>query len=636
MQRESFTDPLVAKLINDNFIAILVDREEMPNLDASFQLAAALLDLRTGWPLNMFLTSNGEPYWGGTYFPRNEIMGMATFPFVLEKMSVVYREQPKAVRNNAASIINALQRMAKTRPGTIGIQQIDNAARSFAGQINPFDGGFGEPPLFPMTIALKQLWRAHIRNGGNEFGDSVTDTLSSMINGGIYDHVGGGYFRYVIDAEWKIPHYEKMLDVNANLLGLMVEVWRETKDKRLANRIRGTVAFLLDEMRLDGGAFASALDADSVLVEGGTEEEGAYYTFEPETIEHVLGSDSGTFFGAYELASYDGGPGIFYRNDTKLGELAATLGTDEAAVDKKLRASLLKLRSHRAHRPYPRRDNKILADWNAIAINALTEAAMAFGKDDWLAAAEQAFGFIEATLVANDGRLHHSWTPGGDGRNLGGPAAIDDLGGMASAALTLYEATGKEAYLSRARSLVDQTITHHWDKAEGGFFATIVDAGPLLVRAKPIHDNPNMSGNSRMLEVLARLYYLTGEERLVKLADRTMKLFGGHTEDPSLSIAGLLNSSETLLTALQIVVIGERGKAATDALIQQVNRTALPNRVLQVISPGTSLPDSHPALNKEQIDGQPTAYVCKGTFCSLPATGDDLSYSLKTLRHGGS
>jgi len=650
MQKESYGVEETAAYINSNFLPILVDREEMPELDASFQSAASVLGLPGGWPLTMFLTPEGKPFWGGTYFPSDSIAGMPSFTYVMERMVNVFETEADEVRKNARAVAMALGRLSLARPGDVTMEKIDTAANSYAVKVNPFTGGFGNAPLFPMAPAQENIWRAYLRTGTEDYRDAVALTLDAMGRGGIYDHVGGGFFRYTVDPEWNIPHFEKMLDVNSSMLRLMTEVWRETRNEQLKRHIYGTISFLLFELRLPGGAFASARDADSLSTETGEEEEGAYYTWTPPELQRVLGNQYDFFSQAFEIAPIPDpmtdeedpdAPGALFRHEESTAEIASRLGRKPVVIEAMLDAALDTLLKSRNARPSPRRDGKVLADWNAMAITSLTEAGMAFGESNWVSAAETSFRFIVRNLIDDKGRLRHSWVAAPKGLEgikdggLGITAGIDDLAGMAGAALTLYEATGNAAYRDKAIDWLEEAFRFHWEEADGGFFATPEDSGPQLSRSKPIFDSPNMSGNARMIDVLARLFYLSGNADYLKRADRTLKAFGGLTDETPLAIAGFLNAAETLLSSLQVVVIGDRRDEGTTALLDEIAAQSLPNRILQVVMPGTVLPDGHPAQHKTQIENMPTAYVCKGSFCSLPSTEpEELRDTLKVLRLG--
>jgi len=610
MQKESYAVPETAAVINRLFFPILIDREERPNLDSLFQNAAFIMGLPGGWPLTMFLTSAAKPFFGGTYFPPEPRSGMLSFTQMMQKVSQVYAEDPKGIADQAGKVTAILGSMSSAKPGEITPKLIDGAAGTFLGMIDPLTGGFGEAPKFTQTVALELLWRAGLRTREEKFASAVKLSLDHMVRGGLYDHVGGGFFRYAVDALWRVPHFEKMLDVNASMLSLMTEVWRETGDPLLAARIRETAAFLLIEMRTKGGAFAASLDADS-LDANGEEEEGAFYIWSANQIGRALGGNGKGFNAAYGIAATEGknidGP-----------EDAGTLYMQEGAAEglEKLRPLLAKLKQHRAQRHRPRLDDKVLADWNAMAIRALNEAGAAMGRKDWIKAAGEAFAFIRKHLKTDKGRLAHSWRDG----KTSGPATLAGLGLMTGTAVSLYETTGDDDYLKQARAFADQAMDDHWDKKEGGFFASSQSVESVVVRIKPFDDDPNASGNAVMVRALARLYYLTGEAAYRERAEKTLSAFGGMAKDPYLGISGLLNAADTLMTALQVVVVGRRDEPQAGELIGQVLARSLPSRVLQVIKPGETLPDGHPAQYKEQLDGLPTAYVCRGTVCSLPAT----------------
>ena len=647
MRREAFSDPETAHVLNRLFFPILLDREERPDIDALYQAAAAALSLTTGWPLNMFLTPDAKPFWGGTYFPKDKMRGMAAFKDILKQVSDIHAEDPDGVAKDADRVAQFVGQSPKPKPGTITEKKINAAARAFLKTIDPFYGGFGEGPKFPYPVALDMLWRTHIRTGDKAFAEAVISTLSHMLAGGFYDHVGGGFFRYAVDGLWRMPHFEKMLDVNAAMVRLMVEVWRETRNADLQRAVRETVDFLLSELRRPDGAFAGSLDADS-LNAAGQELEGAFYLWNEKEILGLLGGDGPLFLAAYGIAPPEnaldedyGDAGTLYRSEQPVTMLAETFKLSHAEVEKRLDASLSAFNQHRANRPRPRRDGKIITDWNGMAVAAITEAGLAFGRPDWIDAAGKAFNAgrraLTATGGAFKGRLHHSALGGETGGKPGAPATVQGLGEMVRAALVLFEATGEKAYLGQASKWGDDAVANHWDEAGGGgFFTAAKDAGPSVARLKSVLDDPNTSGNGKMAEVLALLYYQGGEATRFDRARRTLLAVGGVAQDPVLEAAGLYNAAEIIDTALQIVIIGRRGDAATDRLVRRVMTTSLPNRALNVIAPGTVLPEGHPARYKEQLDGKATAYVCRGAICSLPVTTlDELTETLLLMRKSG-
>ena len=644
MRREAFSDPETADVLNRLFFPILLDREERPDIDALYQAAAAAMSLPTGWPLNMFLTPDAKPFWGGTYFPKDKMRGMAAFKDILKQVSGIYTGDPGGVAKDAEQVAQFVTQSSNPKPGTITAKKINTAASTFLQTIDPFYGGFGEGPKFPYLVALDMLWRAHIRTGNKAFADAVTNTLSHMLGGGFYDHVGGGFFRYAVDGAWRVPHYEKMLDVNAAMVRLMTEVWRETGDAALQRKVLETVDFMVSELRRPDGAFAGSLDADSLNVDG-HELEGAFYLWDKKEILGLLGGDGPLFVAAYGIEPPEnalgddyGDAGTMYRSEEPPKMLADTFKLSPAEVEKRLKESLRALKQHRAKRPRPRRDDKILADWNGMAVAAIAEAGLAFGRPDWIDAAGKAFDASRRSLTATGGtfkgRLYHSALGGETGGNPGTPATVQGLGEMARAALILFEATGEKAYLEQASKWADDAIANHWDEAGGGgFFTAAKDAEPTVARLKSVLDDPNTSGNGKMAEVLTLLYFLGGDAKRFDRSSRTLLAVGGAVENPVLEASGLYNAAETIDSALQIVIIGKRGDGATDQLVRRVMETSLPNRALDVIAPGTVLPEGHPARYKEQLDGKATAYVCRGTICSLPVTNlGELTETLLLMR----
>jgi hypothetical protein len=626
MQRESYLDPAIAEIVNREFIPVLVDREERPEVDAAYLLQASLLGFPTGWPLTLFLAPSGEVFFGGTYFPKEDTGGVPSFAKVLTEVAAAWREDPAALTAEAARAAGALRRVLVPRAGSLGADEMDAAQRSLLEGADPFHGGFGKSTKFPHAPALEALWRAYLRTGDKDFAAAVTAALAAMAEGGIYDHVGGGFFRYAVDPEWRIPHYEKMLNVNAALLALLTETWRETREELFARRARETAAFFLAEMRLPGGAFAAALDAES-MDGNGHKDEGTYYLWSETELKRILGPDAAPFLAVYGLAPPErkerrtpGDPGTLYRTEAP-----------GSATAERIESALRRLRAERGRRLPPERDGKILADWNGMAVAALAEAGLAFGERAWIEAAGVALADAAHRLEIPSGRLAHSWH---DGR-AGAPAPVESLAQMAKAALVLFEATGDAAYLRRAETWIRQALRDHWDDAGGGFFQAAADAAPALARLKLAIDMPDPSGNAAMTEALAKLYFLTGAEEMRANAERTLAATGGSIGVDPLGSAGLLNAADTLRRGLQVVVIGRRGEAETDRLLARTFAFSLPARALLVISPGQRLPENHPAHGKGQIEGRATAYVCRGTVCSLPAADvDELAETIRAMRAG--
>jgi hypothetical protein len=608
MAHESFEDGGTAALMNELFVNIKVDREERPDLDTIYQTALALLGQPGGWPLTMFLTPTGEPFWGGTYFPPAARYGRPGFADVLKKLAAVYREQPHQVDQNVAALREALGKLAAPQRGdAIPLTVIAQAGEQLLPEVDPVHGGIGQAPKFPQTPVLELMWRGWKRSNVAQLRDAVTLTLTRMSQGGIYDHVGGGFARYSVDAEWLVPHFEKMLYDNAQLIDLLTLAWQETKAPLFRTRIEETVGWVLREMRAAPDAqgrraFASSLDADS------EHEEGKFYVWSEAEIDAALGADAARFKSVYGVMPDGNWEGHNILNRIEHPELR------DDATEAALAANRMTLLAIREKRVRPGWDDKVLADWNGLMIAALANAAQVFEQPSWLAAAAEAFAFVTGSLTV-DGRLRHSWR---DGRARH-PATIDDHAQLCRAALALHEATGDDLYLRRAQDLVALLDRHYWDE-RGGYFFSADDTSDVLLRTKTAADAATPSGNGTVVGLLARLFYLTGEERYRARADEVIAAFSGEVGRNFFALATLLNSNELLQTAQQIVIIGNRAAPDTRALVAAVLGRSLPNRILSLIAPGVQLPASHPAAGKTQANGQATAYVCRGTTCSLPIT----------------
>jgi hypothetical protein len=609
MAHESFENEAIANVMNELFVNIKVDREERPDVDAIYQSALALLGEHGGWPLTMFLTPDGEPFWGGTYFPATARYGRPGFPDVLRSIAETYRTAPDKVAKNVSALKDALANLAKPEgggrltPGTL-----DSVAGFAIRMIDPLHGGTVGAPKFPQAAFFRFLWRAFRRTGSPLFREAVTVTLDNICQGGIYDHLGGGFARYSTDEAWLVPHFEKMLYDNALLVELMTDVWQHTRKPLYAERVRETIAWALSDMKVgergDGAfAFASALDADS---EG---EEGKYYVWREEEIDAILDADSRVFKEHYDVTPHGNWEGLTILNR----DVARGLGSDE--LERKLAECRAKLLVERAKRVPPGRDDKALADWNGLMIAAFAHAGAAFGEPKWIQIAQDVFRFVAETMNA-DGRLRHTWCLG-EARH---PAVLDDYANMGRAALMLYEVTGMRAYLAQAEAWVAVADEHYWDSAGGGYFLSADDTTDVIHRAKTVHDNATPNGNGTMAEVLARLYYLTGDAAYRTRADELIRTFASDKVQALVGSPSLLMGYEVLESAVQTVIVGPSGDARTRTLCEAAFQASQPNRVLIQIAPGASLPAGHPAAGKGLVDGRPTAYVCVGPTCGLPVT----------------
>ena len=608
MAHESFEDPEIAALMNGHFVNIKVDREERPDLDLVFQSALSMLGEQGGWPLTMFLTSSGEPFWGGTYFPPRQSYGRPAFADVLQQLAAVYQDQRDKVKKNVAALRSGLDKLATPEPGKgLTTTVINDVATSALRVVDPIRGGTAGAPKFPQPAFFRLIWRAYRRTGAVMFRDAVTLTLDALCQGGIYDHLGGGFARYATDTDWLVPHFEKMLYDNAQLVDLLTEVWLVEANPLYAQRIAESIDWLLAAMRIDNAstgtfAFASALDADS---EG---EEGRYYVWSQAEIEALLGDAAPLFCRAYGVTAAGNweGQNILHRRRDE--------GADDPALATHCAACRARLLAQRSQRVPPLRDDKVLADWNGLMIDALARASVAFERPDWCAAAISVYRFIVETMQQDD-RLLHTWC---DGR-AAHPAVLEDYANMARAALTLHEVTSDASFLAQARQWVATAERYYWDAAGGGYFVAASDTDDLLVRPKTIADHAVPSGNGVMVEVLARLFYLTGDGSYRDRAESVATLFSGDNQQYLLGVPGLLTAFEWLSQPVrQIVILGPLDDPQTLALRQAALATPQPLQVVQTLAFDVVLPAGHPATGKTSADGRPVAFVCVGQSCGLP------------------
>jgi uncharacterized protein len=607
MAHESFENPAIAAQMNKRYVCIKVDREERPDVDHLYMSALHALGEQGGWPLTMFLTPDGDPFWGGTYFPPEPRWGRPSFAQVLHGVAEAYRTQRDAVRQNVAGLRSTLAQMSATQPGNLpGPDLLVRVATALLRATDPMQGGLRGAPKFPNPAIFRFLWQQSCHSGAQAGADAVRLLLTRMSQGGIYDHLGGGYARYSTDGEWLVPHFEKMLYDNAQLLDLLALAHAGAPDPLYAARAAETVGWMLRDMtaeRIDGrAAFAASEDADS---EG---EEGRFYVWTEAEVDDVLGPAATAFKAAYDVT-----PAGNWEGHTILRRITAA-GDD--ATEAVLAQARRKLFVHREQRVRPGRDDKVLADWNGLAITALCRAASVFNRPDWLARAREAFGFVASVMAAPDGRIQHAWRRG----RLTAAGLLDDQAGIARAALALFEATGDEAYLQQAIALAN--VAEAWfGPADTGYFTTASDAAdvPLGAEARPRTpaDNATPSANGLMAEVLARLYHLTGDPVWRARATSVLTAFSGLGERMS-ACPTLLAAADLLEEGTVVVVAGMPDSDAARALLT-VALTEPDPAVCALRAPSAdALPLLHPAHGKTAPSGEALAYVCRGGVCGLP------------------
>ena len=604
MAHESFEDEKTAALMNELFVNIKVDREERPDLDVIYQAALSFLGEHGGWPLTMFLTPKGEPFWGGTYFPPEPRYGRAGFPDVLRRVFEAYRAKPEAVRQSVLALKGALEKLSQPAPGGALVPNAPvEVAKHLVEAVDKEQGGFGGAPKFPQSPAFELLWRAYLKTGDQKLKHAVTLTLDRMSQGGIYDHLGGGFARYAVDAEWLVPHFEKMLYDNALLIDLLTVVWQETRDPLYRTRVAETVGWVLREMRHSEGGIFSSLDADS---EG---EEGKFYVWTEAEIDRLLGAAATEFKAAYDVTPRGNWEGYTILNR----RLKPALGDE--AHETQLATARAILFDARAPRIRPGLDDKILADWNGLMIAALANASAIFDQPEWLDAARAAFMFIQTRMGEGD-RLRHSWS-GGHARH---PATLDDHANMARAALALFEATGEGGYLAQAETWMATIERHYVDAKGGAYFFTADDTKDVITRTKQVHDQAVPSGNGTMVGVLARLFYLTGKGAYRTRAEALVQAVSGELERNVFGLSTLLNAHAFLSEGIQIILVGRRDEESVRTMLRAIHDVSLPDKVVQVVENTDGFSVAHPAFGKGRADGHAAAYVCRGPVCSLPIT----------------
>ncbi len=600
MAHESFEDEATARMMNELFVNIKVDREERPDIDQIYMNALHLLGEQGGWPLTMFLTPRAEPVWGGTYFPKESHFGRPAFADVLREVARLFREEPSKIEQNRATLLARLADKARpTAKVTIGVSELDAAATQVGNMFDPVNGGLRGAPKFPQGAILEMLWRAGMRSADPRFFDTVEHSLERMSEGGIYDHLGGGFSRYSVDERWLVPHFEKMLYDNAQLLELLALAFQRSGKPLFAARARETVDWLKREMTTAEGAFAASLDADS---EG---EEGKFYVWDKNEIIELIGPEAGGFFARH----YDVSDAGNFEGHIILNRLAGIPRSeaDEARLAA-LRAILLDARGARVR---PGLDDKVLADWNGLMIAALVNAGVILDQPEWLAMAMQAFDFIAANMTQGD-RLGHSWRAG----KLLFPGLASDFAAMIRAALALYEATGERPYLERALDWQRAFDAHYVDPDTGGYYLSADDASDLLLRPHSTLDDATPNPNAVAAQNLLRLAVLSGDDAWRAQADRLIEGILSAAERNLFGHIALLNALDLRLRAAEIVLTGPEA----DRFAQAALKLPFLDRIVLRAASAAELPAAHPAQEKLKATQTSAAFICVGATCSLPVT----------------
>lgn len=614
MEHESFEDGATAAIMNERFVSIKVDREERPDLDAIYMDAVVSMTNAGGWPMSVFLTPDGQPFYGGTYYPPQPRYGMPSFQQVLHSVADAYHNRRQEVVGQAARLTKALQRTAylTAQDGELGTEILDEAVNALDEYFDRDDGGFGSQPKFPQPMTLDFLMAYYHRTRNLDALYMAELTLEKMAKGGLYDQLGGGFHRYSTDAIWLVPHFEKMLYDNSQLLRSYLHAWQITGQPLYRRIVDETIDYVLREMTAPTGGFYSTQDADS---EG---EEGKFFVWTLQEIEAALGAQDAAIFAAYYNVSTRGnfeGHNILSISSS-VAEVADRLRSTSAEVERVLAEGRRKLFAVRETRVKPARDEKILTEWNGLMIHALAECSVVTGQADALAAATQAADFILTNMSQPDGKLYRSYKDGQARFN----AYLEDYAAFIRALISLYESTFELRWLGEASRLTQVIFAQFHDPTNGGFFQTGIDHEQLVVRRKDFIDNANPSGNSLAAEALLRLSTLVGNEEYRREATRIVLTMKAMMARQPTGFGRLLGVLEGLLAPSQeVAIIGKPTQPETQALYQEVRKRYLPHTVLAAKGPEEE--SMLPLLvGRTLVDGKAAAYVCEHYACQLPVT----------------
>jgi uncharacterized protein YyaL (SSP411 family) len=599
MAHESFEDPEVARVMNDGFVCVKVDREERPDLDAIYMDAVQAMTGQGGWPMTVFLTPAGEPFFAGTYFPPQDRHGLPGFRRVLSAVLEAWNDRRSSVLSQGRQVLDALSSSATLTSSHEPLTE-ELLRLAFGSLSRSYDrqwGGFGAAPKFPQPMTLELLLRLSLR-GRDGTREMATFTLDRMAAGGIHDQLGGGFHRYSTDARWLVPHFEKMLYDNAQLAAVYLHAWQLTGSPRYREVCVTTLEYLLREMRQPEGGFSSAQDADSEGIEG------KFFTWSWDELNSLVGPESARYLGARPEGNWEG-VNVLWVPEPDAPEAAG------AVAD---RVRLLEQRSQRVH---PATDDKVLVAWNSLCIQALAEAGRAFGEPRYLDAAVAGAEFVLRELRGPDGRLLRSWRAG----RTSGLGYLDDYAMLGSACLSIYTSTFELRWMRLARELAGEMVRLFFDEERGGFFQTGSDAERLVVRPKDLSDNAVPSGNSVAAELLLRLSLLTGDAEYEHRGVSALRLVRDLIARAPSGFGHALGALDLYLgPAREVAIVGQLESPAARALLDVVWRGYRPNLVLAASAAGDQeaaevvpLLAGRPAMN-----GGAAAYVCERFTCQRP------------------
>jgi uncharacterized protein len=622
MEHESFEDADTAHVMNANFVSIKVDREERPDLDAIYMQAVQAISGHGGWPMTMFLTPDGKPFYGGTYYPPTPRHGLPAFKQVLESVASSYRTRKSDVAQSAAKLTEQLQAQSEQQMQHEALNKllIDEAFGSLDKQYDKAQGGFGSAPKFPQPMNLEFVLRVHKRTRYPAALAMVENTLRKMARGGMYDQIGGGFHRYSVDARWLVPHFEKMLYDNAQLARLYLHAYQATGKEFYRQIASETLDYVLREMTNPQGGFYSTQDADS---EG---EEGKFYVWSPQEIVDVLDAEDGRVVNAYfDISDF----GNFE------GHNIPNLPRDEEAVAKELKITVAKLRevvlrskpklyAARAKRVWPGRDEKVLTAWNGLMLTAFAEASRVLGRDDYRQAALHNAEFMLRELspsadgeAGQERRLLRTWK---DSRaKLNG--YLEDYANLTEGLIALYEATFDPRWLREARGLAGSMVDQFWSDALGGFYDTGNDHEALITRPRDVFDNATPSGGAVAATVLLKLAVMFGDEDASRRAVESLKSVSALLKRYPSGFGQWLNALDFYLgQPNEIALIGNAGAPDAQPLIAAIFRTYLPNRIIMQQADASASLGGPLLEGKTMLEGRPTVYVCQNYTCRAPVS----------------
>ena len=620
MERESFEDEKTARVMNENFVCIKVDREEHPDVDMIYMNAVQIMTGSGGWPLNVFLTPSLKPFYGGTYFPPAERQGMPPFQAVLERVAKTYREQRDRVEASGDQIAGYIAQMGRVTVSTepLADHLLADALTDLKVRFDDRFGGWGAAPKFPHAAGISLLLRLHRRHRDPEALRMAETTLEKMARGGIRDQLGGGFHRYSTDARWLVPHFEKMLYDNALLVGAYLEGFQVTGKPLFAKVARECLDYVDREMTSPEGGFHSAQDADSEGVEG------KFYVWTPEEVKEAAGDEAGRAFCAF----YDVQPGGNWEGHSILhvprgpDEPARELGIPPAQLETLLEAARPMLLARRGERIRPGLDDKILCGWNALMISAFARGYQVLEETRYLERARKAADFLLRKMRRPDGTLRRTYR-GGIARLDG---CLDDHAFLAAALIDLYESDFNPAWIREARGLVDRMIARFWDEAEGGLFFTPEGREDLITRSKTGYDGALPSGNSVAALTLFRLARLTGEEEYAARAAKILRAYRDPIASMPAGFSAMLCALDFYMdTVREVAVVGPDDSPGTRSMLRAVRRLFVPNKVVAFRDDAAGSDDERtkevPLLEgKVAQGGESTAYVCENFHCKAPTT----------------